>query len=358
MPHATILIGNAVDQLKRMPRGIARCCVTSPPYWDLRDYEGEQEQLGNEPHPAAYIRNLLAVFREVRDVLTDDGTLWVNLGDTYAKAPIRDMGVKKKDLIGIPHWFAFAMRKDGWHYHADNVWDKLNPMSESAGHRSHRQHEMVFQFSKGPRPFFDYVAVRADTPADSKHRKVGHGHSLRSVWRISLKSYKGAHFAVFPPQLPEIPILAGTSAHGRCPKCWKPWERVVEKERIATRPGRSTKVASKSNLATAAEVMPKWSSLHAGNRDPQRHVTRFKTLGWQATCECRAGDPLRDVVLDPFSGSGTTAFVATRMSRDFIGCELSDKYADMALARVAGEQDLFYTAGKELPEEWVHDRAA
>ena len=203
----------------------AQMCVTSPPYYGLRDYGGEDNQIGQESSPEEYIQNLVEVFREVRNVLTEDGTLWLNMGDSYynyrpgkgqalvqqtvsnSKQDLPDKcarrgnkldGLKEKDLIGIPWMLAFALRADGWYLRQDIIWSKGNPMPESVRDRCTKSHEYLFLLSKNQNYYFDVDAIKEPT-----RRK-------RSVWNINKKGYKDAHFAVYPPELIKPCILAGS----------------------------------------------------------------------------------------------------------------------------------------------------
>ena len=220
----TILFGDCRETLQEFD-GKARMCVTSPPYYGLRDYGGEENQIGQEQTPDQYIENLIQVFREVKNVLKDDGTLWVNIGDSYynyrpgrgqglvkqtvsnTKQDLPDVcprrgnrlpGLKEKDLIGIPWMFAFAMRADGWYLRQDIIWHKPNPMPESVRDRCTKSHEYVFLLSKNQNYYFDVNAIKEPT-----RRK-------RSVWNIQNKPYRDAHFAVYPPELIEPCIKAGS----------------------------------------------------------------------------------------------------------------------------------------------------
>ena len=306
----------AADGLK------AQMCVTSPPYFGLRDY-GVDGQIGLEQTPEEYIAAMVEVFRCVRDVLADDGTLWVNIGDSYAggntggkwregsaraDGDVREdghsrrnrngngavSGCKPKDLIGIPWMLAFALRTDGWYLRQDIIWHKPNPMPESVRDRCTKAHEYIFLLSKSERYFFDSEAVKEDAVrghAGSDFRKgktaihqenrVSQAErtddgkrNRRSVWSVATKPYAGAHFATFPEKLIEPCILAGS------------------------RPG--------------------------------------------------------DIVLDPFMGSGTTAAVALQHGRQYLGCELNAEYGALqaerineaaeAVAEAAAQPDLFERA--------------
>ena len=219
-----ILFGDCVETLKQFDEK-ARCCITSPPYYGLRDYGGEDYQIGQEESPEEYIQKLVLVFREVRNNLTEDGTLWLNMGDSYynyrpgkgqalvkqtVSATKQDLpdkcarrgnkleGLKEKDLIGIPWMLAFALRADGWYLRQDIIWHKSNPMPESVRDRCTKSHEYMFLLSKSQNYYFDVDVIKEPT-----RRK-------RSVWNVSTKPYKGSHFAVFPPELITPCILASS----------------------------------------------------------------------------------------------------------------------------------------------------
>ena len=298
-----ILCGDAVEQLRTLDTDSVHCCVTSPPYFNLRDY-GTPGQLGRETTPEEYVEKLAAVFREVRRVLRPDGTLWLNLGDSYTsggrktrdfdpKLPARSVdrrprtpqGMKPKDLIGIPWMAAFALRADGWYLRQDIIWHKPNAMPESVKDRCTKSHEHIFLLSKSARYYFDSDAIREpfSTPPRAGERRSyrpgcassfgldrGHmeqrgnfaglplhpgGRNKRDVWTVSTSSFKGAHFAVFPESLVEPCVLAG------CPE--------------------------------------------------------------------------GGVVLDPFMGSGTTGVVAQRLGRRFVGIDINLDYCCMAAERLS-----------------------
>ncbi len=219
----TILFGDCRKTLCAFLPKSARMCVTSPPYYGLRDYGGEGNQIGQEQTPEEYIQQLVEVFREVRNILTDDGTLWVNIGDSYynyrpGKAYVKQTvasnrqdlpeyspkrsnkldGYKEKDLIGIPWMLAFALRSDGWYLRQDIIWNKPNPMPESVRDRCTKSHEYIFLLSKSQNYYFDVDVIKEPT-----RRK-------RSVWNIQTKPYRGSHFAVYPPELIEPCIKAGS----------------------------------------------------------------------------------------------------------------------------------------------------
>lgn len=301
-----VIEGDCIERLKAMPEKLVNTCVTSPPYFGLRDY-GHDGQIGLEPTPDEYVTKMVDVFREVRRVLRDDGTLWLNLGDSYARqggkvseqprhwdGRKRDAGAmhatrhvdnmpgfKPKDLIGIPWRVAFALQADGWYLRQDIIWHKPNPMPESVRDRCTKAHEYIFLLSKSERYYFDSEAMKEEgtgrIPGNKKAQKIdasrNDGGTLgifaaqqkpqltrnrRSVWTVTTKPFKGAHFATFPPDLIEPCILAG------CPK--------------------------------------------------------------------------DGTVLDPFGGSGTTGIVAKKHGRKAVLIELNPTYAEMARQRISQAQ--------------------
>lgn len=217
-----ILEGDCLELLKNTPDQSVQCCVTSPPYYGLRDY-GVEGQIGTESTPDAFVNRLTGIFREVRRVIKDGGTLWLNLGDSYGS---------QKQLQGIPWKVAFALQQDGWIFRQDIIWSKPNPMPESVKDRCTRSHEYIFLFSKQPRYYFDSSAMQEPgvIPAGTRAAKGSNvRHELkdvngrppeyweyngmrnkRSVWTITTKPFKGAHFATFPPDLIEPCVLAGS----------------------------------------------------------------------------------------------------------------------------------------------------
>jgi DNA modification methylase len=261
----TIYGGDCRTVLCELPDESVHCVVTSPPYWGLRDY-GVADQLGLEPTPEQYVENMVAVFREVRRVLRSDGTVWLNLGDSYASGEIGrhdgynptrangtttrkpfgerrqgtlDTGLKPKDLVGIPWRVAFALQADGWYLRSDVIWSKPNPMPESVTDRPTKSHEYVFLLAKSPRYYFDADAVRetalqpaGEAIATGQHKvhdtrgngasrlttlgtnQGAAGRNIRTVWTVATQPYPGAHFAVFPEKLIEPCILAGCPVDG------------------------------------------------------------------------------------------------------------------------------------------------
>lgn len=393
-------VGHAADWLRALPAASCHCAVTSPPYWALRsylpgDHPDKPRELGSEKTPGEYVDRLVEVFGELRRVLHPTGSLWLNLGDTYAsdkkgraskpgpalqgrpnveshQKPWRAAGLKKGDLVGVPWMVAFALRDAGWRLLSENIWAKPNGMPESVRSRPGRAHEQVFQLGVGKRTYYDVVAVRKpaqpSTRADKRcpqrlkrdsqklreaEAKYGEGVSaarrmaqcgfgsrdeanLRSVWTLNVARSKQKHFAVMPVELAKRCVLAGTSARGVCPHCGTPWNRLVERHRVPLRPGKNTKVNGKGDgdLATAEALG--WTTPQViGNRDPQRHVTVVETVGWAAGCKCEAHEPVPAVVVDPFAGAGTSLVAAVELGRRAVGCDLYDRYADIARERAA-----------------------
>ena len=301
-----IIVGDCLESLRAMPDGCVQTCVTSPPYFGLRDY-GHAGQIGLEQTPDEYVAKMVAVFREVRRVLRDDGTLWLNLGDSYVASPTGNFGTKSKlngiecdsyrnriaqghekrrgitgfglsvkQLIGIPWRVAFALQADGWYLRQDIIWHKPNPMPESVTDRCTKAHEYIFLLSKNAKYYFDSAAMQEDgvypkgtmaakgsversetsrvNSRPPEYKEYTGKRNKRSVWTVTTKPFKGAHFATFPPDLIEPCMLVGS------------------------KPG--------------------------------------------------------DVVLDPFGGSGTTGMVAQRHGRNAVLLELNPDYAKMARERI------------------------
>jgi DNA modification methylase len=302
MNQARIVVGDNRNTLKSLESGSVQTCITSPPYWGLRDY-GEDDQIGLEQTPAEYVEELCKVFDEVWRVLADDGTLWLNLGDSYAAmrdskatpdslrngdgtkvgtaanrnpANLREAGLKHKDLVGIPWRVAFALQERGWYLRQDIIWAKPNPMPESVTDRCTKSHEYIFLLSKQPKYFYDNMAIKEPVAqewgtrdrSNGKYHNDGTGlqphtgleknyteRNKRDVWTVNTSRFKGAHFATYPPELVEPCVLAGS----------------------------------------------------------------------------REGD----WVLDPFNGSGTTGVVALAHNRNYVGLELNPDYADLAVTRIS-----------------------
>lgn len=220
--ESLILKGDSRDLVKQLPDNFYSCCITSPPYWGLRDY-GYEEQIGAENDIMDYVDNLVSIFGEVRKKLRDDGTLWLNIGDSYTsgnrawrapdkKNPARGMsyrpptptGLKPKDLIGLPWRIAFALQEDGWYLRSDIIWHKPNCQPESVKDRPTQSHEYIFLFSKSERYFYDHGQMREPALEAGKFR------NRRTVWSINTEPFNEAHFATFPEELVR-PIVLGAS---------------------------------------------------------------------------------------------------------------------------------------------------
>lgn len=390
MPRAAIHVGDALDVLSRLPDGHFHTCVTSPPYWGLRDY-GEDGQLGLEKTPEEYVGRLVEIMRGVRRVLRGDGTLWLNLGDSYANdskwggitggkhvsalhgsgkvgRSRRRTGLKAKDLVGIPWRVALALQADGWYLRSDIIWAKGNPMPESVRDRPTRSHEYIFLLTKQARYFYDNEAIKEESAAadpmhahryaqayeayDARTGETGQPGNVnnkgihsrpgevgrrnaRSVWMINTRPFPGAHFATFPPDLAERCILAGTSKRGCCPSCGAPWERQVER---CFDGEYNDKEAAAQRLRSDGVTSGGTERVTLGRTE---HLST-KTTGWGATCSCDAGEPVACRVVDPFCGAGTAGLVALSLGRDFVGAEINPDYAEMARARITSASPLFF----------------
>ena len=293
----TIINGNSLEVLKSLPDNSIDCCVTSPPYYALRDY-GCDGQIGLEETPEKYIERLCDVFSEVRRVLTPQGTLWLNIGDSYNGNKVGNTevvknkkvsesndfhkklwsGAKPKDLIGIPWMLAFALRSQGWYLRQDIIWQKPNPMPESMTDRCTKSHEYIFLLSKSQKYYFDHEAIqekakypfdnrgergdiRRGTQMNSMSGQTGEMRNKRDVWTVNTKPCKEAHFATYPFELIKPCILAGCPENG--------------------------------------------------------------------------------IVLDPFMGSGTTAIVARSLNRNYLGVELNPEYIKIAHKRLDKHLGMF-----------------
>lgn len=363
MQNVKILVGDALERLKELPDESVHCVVTSPPYWGLRDY-GTEGQLGLEATPEEHCLAMVDVFREVRRVMRYDATLWLNYGDSYASNPAsggagqqeggehqetprrsytRPLGLKPKDLVGMPWRMAFALQHDGWYLRSDIIWHKPNPMPESVTDRPTKSHEHMFLLAKSKKYYYDADAVREVAEYGFSKTTRGKGNisiggnrgsrtvtpgdggkrNLRDVWKIATHSFKGAHFATFPPKLVEPCIKAGTSEEGCCGVCGAPRVRQVEPNT-----GGSTGRAWLDHAHDAEKGGFKTVS-STGYR-------RGSTSGWAASCSCDA-PKTPCVVLDPFGGAGTVGLVANRLGRNAVLIELNGEYAEMARKRISDD---------------------
>lgn len=452
----TLHVGDSKHVLSELPSESVHTVITSPPYYQLRDYgdqtyttwnadedcthewgprqpdanpsglhEGGNElgkeardrsdidagqycqhcdawrgQLGLEPSPWMYVRNMVEISREIRRVLRDDGTYWLNIGDSYCagasggssssdksygaeigghghKRSVDDWGhLKPKDLIGVPWRVAFALQEDGWFLRADNVWvkglsgDKRlgSCMPESPQDRTSSAHEFVFLLSKSKHYFFDIEAIKEKSVSNpgrydydfggKKNQALHEGDNptavtgdkdyypysrMRDVWLISPQPYPEAHFAVFPRALVRPMVRAGTPEHGVCADCGAPYERVTEKK--AT--GR-TRDRNSGGLGAEHRRNPK--GLDEVDGDFQEGVAT-RTVKWEQACDCSTDERDKAVVLDPFLGSGTTAQVALEENRKCVGIDLNEDYGDLIEDRLEGS-GLFKV--KTL-DAWVDD---
>lgn len=370
-----VLHGDCRDVLATLPDSSVHCVVTSPPYWGLRDYN-VAGQLGLEETPESYLANMLDVFRSVRRVLRDDGTLWLNMGDSYNNfrstmgpgqglhgrdelrgKPAPDSrkrgwkGAKEKDLVGMPWRLAFALQVGGWWLRSDIIWSKPNPMPESVTDRPTKAHEYIFLLTKSARYFYDNEAVKELGTGRDPGNVLPHKHddgttlnrtkaglrniapstsrNLRSVWTIASAPFAEAHFSTFPPLLAEICIKAGTSEKGCCPSCGAPLVRDIERtgEWRAPHNGNNAK-----HNGTIYRTNPGGGI--AGANTSRMSIDR----GFRSSCACPSASPAPCTVLDPFSGAGTTMMVADRLQRDAIGIELNPEYVEMAQARIGRDQ--------------------
>jgi len=349
-----LLLGDCLEMLRTLPDESVHCCVTSPPYWNLRDY-GIEGQFGLENTPAAYVENMVRVFREVHRVLRKDGTLWLNIGDCYAgnggrstanattlhlnyrgggkkyagedaKKPnqICPHGLKVKDLVGIPWRVAFALQADGWYLRSDIIWAKPAPMPESVTDRPTKAHEYVFLLAKAERYYFDQEAVKEASSDNSHPRGSGVNKKAVAGWASGPGSHKAVDHA------------KGTKDKVRSEKGL----------RDSTKFGRGAGWRNKQNPSFSAAVkdLVSYRNIRTVWTIPAEPFpgAHFATFPQRLVDPCiKAGCPRGGVVLDPFMGSGTTGMVAVKLERDFIGIELSPDYYRMAERRICNTAPLF-----------------
>ena len=379
MTTSTILQGDVREVLPTLDAGSVQCVVTSPPYWGLRDY-GVKGQIGLEPTPEKYVTTMVEVFREVRRVLRDDGTVWLNLGDSYSSSggmtsdygpnaqcgntlaqvdPRTKSGARKmenlppKNLVGIPWRVAFALQADGWYLRSDIIWAKGvsfcpnysgSVMPEPVTDRPTKSHEYLFLLTTSPRYYYDADAVREKGKdwtkggpgvgiKETQHYGAKNGRNLRSVWTINTQSYSAAHFATFPTALVEPCVKAGTSVKGCCSACGSPMRREVE--RIG---GPSTKAARQKMIDknTARGLTLGNTAIQYSTAIAQSRGAYKKTIRWKHSCNCGTDKVTPCVVLDPFAGSGTVGCVALKLGRTFVGIELNPEYCTLARNSIDG----------------------
>jgi DNA modification methylase len=379
---------NADSQHIPLKSESVHCVVTSPPYYGLRNYAAPDVafggnwtgQLGLEPTPELYLDHMVEIFREVRRVMRDDGTLWLNMGDSYAGSGCgpttastglrgartqsiagpgaawvnrskTTTGYKPKDLMMMPHRLAMALQSDGWWVRSTIIWHKPNAMPESVQDRPTTDFEYVFLLSKRERYYYDADAIREPMiypdAADgtrifggaNKHganakqkRTTGRaytsapsGRNKRTVWTISTKPYSGAHFASFPPDLVEPCVKAGTSNHGVCPVCGAPWAQSTVQGEVTYSDGGNRKRANAPGAITSPKSVFVTGIIRSKN-----------TVGFAPTCDHDAV-PVPATVLDPFGGTGVTALVANALGRRGISLDISHEYSEMARKRTEVE---------------------
>ena len=418
-------------------------CVTSPPYWSLRDYglatweggdpgcdhrESNNDNKGNSTeshvlrfptcpkcgairHDAGlglestideYVANMVAAFREVKRVLRDDGTVWLNLGDSYCSTapgtrvnagdmsgkhvnkddyyrPETPPGLKPKDLCGIPWSVAFALQADGWYLRSDIIWAKPNPMPESVTDRPTKSHEYLFLLSKRAKYAYDADAVREEhspnshgspninpgSKADAEGfttngqgkttlgywtKESAAGRNRRTVWSIATQPYSGSHFATFPEALVEPCIKAGASEAGCCPECGAQFERVTERgDVVPDAPGYKPRGNNYTKDGIGSGM---WA---AGSPKPMpNHHYEYTTTGFSPTCSHKH-DPIPCTVFDPFAGSGTVGLVARRLGRHFVGVDLSAEYLQLARKRLELDRLDEWKNGVKVEDETYED---
>lgn len=445
-----VYFGDCRDSLRQMKQEgvVVQTCITSPPYYGLRDYGTatwvggdencshrrdskysektitghankdltvgdaiyktscpkcgavrEDQQIGLEETPQQFIDNLVDVFACVWDILAEDGTLWVNLGDSYAgsngngqheqtfgqskftpfDSPTsgNKSGYRPKNLMGMPWRLAFALQDFGWNLRQDIIWHKPNPMPESVQDRCTKSHEYIFLLSKKSQYYFDNEAIREPAQywgerdrTHGKYHNEGSGlrpqtgltgkkktnikfggnkygesddpkyatksgneweasefRNKRDVWTVSTKPFAGAHFATYPEELVEPMVLAGSSAKGHCPKCFARWKQI----KIDT--GKRKEGEIYTGQATKNYDANKAQNPSDTKRRILESMSKVYDYEWVASCECGL-EPVPDIVLDPFFGSGTTGAVAQKLGRKWIGCELNKEYESLQFERL------------------------
>ncbi len=385
--------------MTEVPDNSGHCIVTSPPYWGLRRYSGLPDKIGGnngsswkgqfglEPTIELYIQHTFEILAECKRVLRKDGVCFWNIGDSYTgggnnrsnhslisqkqasnagairqcadhQKNIRLSGLKPKDLCLIPFRAAIAAQEQGWWVRSVIIWLKNNPMPESVRDRPTESHEYILMLTKSAKYYWDQEAVREKTGNEStweeyangdghhspsgtleegksagfgsKHDSFTHpnGRNLRSVWSFPTQPYKEAHFATYPEELPKRCIKAATSEYGVCSKCGAPWERIVEKG-LTIHDGHTE--GGKEDNSKRLSIMRQ-----AARERGAEYRNEQKTLGWHPTCKCDA-ERVPATVLDPFAGSGTTLYVATKLGRRAVGYELSEPYYKLIIDRCRPE---------------------
>lgn len=451
---SAILLGNVLDRIKDIPDTSVHCIVTSPPYWGLRNYRVEPSiwggsatcehdwatstyyteksaavtsteamseagadnaervkqarwrtddhchkcgawrgQLGLEPTPDMFVAHLVQVFAECHRILRADGTMWVNMGDSFnnrstarnsshqtglgftsadldtswrdqtaagrTRMSVVSGDLKEKDLVGVPWMLAFALRAAGWYLRSDVIWAKGVSFAQSyhgavlpepVHDRPAKAHEHLFLLTKSPRYYYDAHTVR-----EASVNVVGTGRHLRDVWCVKIQPFKDAHYAVMPEALARPCIQAGTSAHGVCRTCGAPWKRLTTKGYVAPegvhagwwqqsrRTNDMPKVRARSGGGLGTARRRESHGLKPVEGTFQEGVT-YSTVGWEMTCTCAETPPAPSTVFDPFFGAGTTGLVANKLGQKFIGCELNRESAEIALNRITKYQESIPTS--------------
>ncbi len=359
MRNWTIHHGHCLDLLRAMPAESVHCCVTSPPYWGLRDYgleasiwpDGWIGCLGLEPTPDLYVAHIVDVFREVRRVLRKDGTLWLNIGDCYARGDRGDRKgkegkhhynaesrptckcvpeLKRKNMVGIPWRVAFALQTDGWYLRCDIIWAKPNPMPESVKDRPTKSHEYLFLMSKSERYYYDARAIK-ETVTGNAHAR-GNGVNPKARWKTpagwDTSTGNGGHGSIH--------------RNGRNPSLGDRSPQHLTARKVKQNESFSAAVCG---LVAYRNKRTIWNI--ATSPFSEAH---FATFPPKLVEPCiLAGCPRNGLVLDPFNGAGTTGLVATRLGRQYIGLEIKSEYVEMAKRRIEGDAPLFKTEASQWP---------
>ena len=350
---------NCLDGMKALPDNSIDCCVTSPPYFGLRDY-GTEEQIGMEQTPDEFVDKLLEVFTEVKRVLKPEGTLWLNLGDSYNGYPanvkrggelsgqnqharqFKESGyglavknMKPKDLIGIPWMVAFALRANGWYLRQDIIWHKPNPMPESVTDRCTKSHEYIFLLSKSQKYFYDIDSIRTPVKDSTVQRMMQQIEDQKGSDRVPGKT-NGTMKAVGPGRKPRIGVdtNGGNQASETGIKAYS--HRGTGDKKLT---GHSGNFDSDGNLI--GDGMANKKSVWTVTTKPFKEA-HFATFPEDLIVDCiKAGCPEGGTVLDPFGGAGTTAVVARKLNRNYLLYELNPDYIKIANKRLHDELGFF-----------------
>jgi len=384
----TIHTGDVRETLPELPESSVHMCMTSPPYFGLRDY-GDDEQIGLEESLDEYISELVGVGDALQRVLRDDGSWWLNLGDSYAgsggsggqwngeesgsveyagdrgesyNGPLNESGFGRKNKMLVPHRVAIALQEAGWVVRNDVTWVKPNPMPQSVEDRLNTTTEQIFHLTPQPDYWFDLDAIRephagssmqrisqnngnpVNNPEDVNHPDGMHnfnpdelchpaGKNPGDVFEVTTKPFPDAHFAVYPPALCEKPIKASCPPQV-CVGCGAPYEREVKKDSLHSDELPEDHPEHRPDRYARNEGMKMQNDSGRDWTYPVR-----ETKGWNTTCDCDTDDTEPGIVLDPFAGAGTTLLKAKELGRRFVGIELNPEYADMARSRVGLDVD-------------------